>query len=320
MLPARLPVVRDATVRFACAFLLLFLAACGKGESKPSAQATQAAARVDGTEISVHQINFAMSRLQGIDAAKAEQAGKDILERLIEQQLLVSKAVGAKLDRDPRVMQAIEESRRQILAQAYLEKAMVAAPTSSQDDIAKFYKERPELFAQRKQFRYVELSAAAKPEVVEELKKKLAAGTNINDAAAFLKSKSVEVNGSTFERTSEQLPMELLPRLHKVKQGQTALLQGGERISLIQMLETKDVPLTQEQAKPLIERFLVNQKRMQLAQSEVRQLRDAAKIEYLGNFKAPPAKAADAVSTPAVKTADEGAKPSFIDKGLSGIR
>jgi EpsD family peptidyl-prolyl cis-trans isomerase len=130
---------------------LTSLIACSKNDSKPGAQATQAAARVDGSEISIHQINFALSQLQGADASQAERAGKEILERLIEQQLLVSKAVGAKLDREPRVMQAIEESRRQILAQAYLEKTMAGAAMSSAEDVAKFYKDRPELFAQRRQ-------------------------------------------------------------------------------------------------------------------------------------------------------------------------
>ncbi len=300
--------------------VLTALTACGKNDDKPEVKATQAAARVDGAEISVHQINFALSRLQGADPAKAEQASKEILERLIEQQLLVTKAVEAKIDREPRVMQAIEESRRQILAQAYLEKTMAAAPSSSADDVSKFYKEKPELFAQRRQFRYAEISAAPNAEVMQELKKKLEGGTNINDAAAFLKSKSVNVNAATFERTSEQLPMDLLPRLHQVKPGQTALIQGRDRISLIQMVEVKDIALNEAQAKPLIERYLANQKRMQLAQSEVKQLRDSAKIEYLGNFKAPAPKAAEAPAAANTVQAGGDTKTDFIDKGLSGLR
>lgn len=302
--------------------LLAVLIGCG--EKVDTATATQAAARVDGSEISVHQINFALSRLPGLEAAKAEQTGKQVLEQLIDQELLIKKAVDAKLDREPRIMQAIEESKRQILAQAYLEKVMSGGSDFSQDEVAKFFKERPELFAQRRQFRYAELSAPVNGPVVEELKQKLSSGSNINDVAKFLKDKSIVANGATFERTSEQLPMDLLPRLHQLKAGQIALLQGRGRASVIQMLEVKDIPLDETRAKPLIERYLTNQKRMQLAQSEVKQLREHAKIEYLGKFQAPDTKAVSATavapqSVDGVKSAVE-VKPDFVEEGLSGLK
>ena len=71
---------------------VLVLSACGerKEEKKP---ATQVAAKVNGSEISVHQINAVLSRANGITADNAEQAKKEILNKLIDQQLAYDQAV-----------------------------------------------------------------------------------------------------------------------------------------------------------------------------------------------------------------------------------
>ncbi|MFN3618611.1 MAG: hypothetical protein ACK4TS_11615, partial [Aquabacterium sp.] len=54
-----------------------FLAACGdKSESGGEAKATQAAARVNGDEITVHQINQILQRQQGITPEQTDAASQ----------------------------------------------------------------------------------------------------------------------------------------------------------------------------------------------------------------------------------------------------
>ena len=120
---------RKKSVRQILSLLLaLGLAACGsKDAEKP---ASQIAAKVNSGEISVHQINYVLSRT-GASAGAPETAPKirrEILDRLIDQELAVEQAVGKKLDRSPDVLMAVENARREILARAYVEQLTAAMP------------------------------------------------------------------------------------------------------------------------------------------------------------------------------------------------
>ncbi|MDP0972048.1 SurA N-terminal domain-containing protein, partial [Klebsiella pneumoniae] len=75
-------------------------------------KASQTAAKVNKEEITVHQINFVLQRQQGLKPEQAEEAGRQVLERLVDQELAVQKAQELKLDRDPRVVQQVEAAKR----------------------------------------------------------------------------------------------------------------------------------------------------------------------------------------------------------------
>ena len=69
-------------------------------------------ARVNGAEITVHQINQLLSRVPGVTEEAAPKLRQEVLTKLIDQQLAVEQALGKKLDRQPEVMAALEASKR----------------------------------------------------------------------------------------------------------------------------------------------------------------------------------------------------------------
>ena len=133
--------------RFGSTILVLalvgFVGACGSGKSdKP---ATQMAARVNSDEITVHQVNAVLTRATGLTEANVALVKKEILERLIDQQLAVQQAEERQLDRTPAVVQAIDAARREILARAYLEQVAGARARPAAEEVKRYYVEHPGL-------------------------------------------------------------------------------------------------------------------------------------------------------------------------------
>ncbi len=297
----------------------LVLAACGS-DKKP---ATQVAAKVNDDEISVHQINYTLARTPNVNPERAAEARRQILDKLVDQQLLVQKAMDSKLDRDPNVMMTVEAARKQILAQAYLERAISSAAKPSPQDIKKYYDEHPELFAERRIYRLQEINVAAKGEQQQQVRDELAKAKSLAEFTQALKDQKIEFTVNSGVKAAEQLPLEMLPRFHKMKDSEIGVIPSPNNLLIVQLVASQTQPLDEKKAEPFIERFLTNQKRLEIAENQVKQLRTAAAIEYMGDFAkentaaAAPAPAAPA---PATQPAAKPAEKSAIEKGLSGLK
>ena len=124
------------------------LVGCGDGDK--SDKASQIAARVNKEEITVHQLNFVLQRQPGLKPEQAEAASKQVLERLIEQELDVQQAQELKLDRDPRVVSQIEAAKSEILARAYVERLGESVSKPTNEEVTAYYNDKPALFKERR--------------------------------------------------------------------------------------------------------------------------------------------------------------------------
>ena len=256
---------------------LFLLPPAGCERAAADRPATQLVAKVNGTEISVHQLRVGGA---GTNPASAAQA----LEKVIDRELLVQKALAAKLDRDPQVQQSIENARRQLLAQAYLERTASAGAGSTRDEVRAFYAENPALFAERRIYRLRELTVSA-PDMVDVLRAEAVKARDLDELGAWLRVRNAKYSVDAVEQPAEQLPLSFLPRLAAMKPGEIAVFATPLGASVIQLLHAEDAPLTEPQAAPLIEQFLAGRRRLETAAAEVKRLREVATIEYLGEFK-----------------------------------
>jgi EpsD family peptidyl-prolyl cis-trans isomerase len=257
--------------------LLMVLVPAGCERAAADRPATQLVAKVNGTEISVHQLRVGGA---GTNPASAAQA----LEKVIDRELLVQKALAAKLDRDPQVQQSIENARRQLLAQAYLERTASAGAGSTRDEVRAFYAENPALFAERRIYRLRELTVSA-PDMVDVLRAEAVKARDLDELGAWLRVRNAKYSVDAVEQPAEQLPLSFLPRLAAMKPGEIAVFATPLGASVIQLLHAEEAPLNEAQAAPLIEQFLAARRRLETAAAEVKRLREVATIEYLGEFK-----------------------------------
>ncbi len=306
--PARTPLAVAARfVGVAALAGAALLAGCGDKKEKG---ASQTAAKVNKDEITVHQINFVLQQQRGLKPEQADSASKQILERLIDQQLALQRADELKLDRDPRVVQMLEAARRDVLARAYVDKVGEAAVKPTAEEIKKYYDDKPALFKERRVYSIQEIGIEAKPEQVADLREKLAAAKDINAFVEYLKTAGYRFNGNQAVRAAEQLPLASLDAFAKMKDGQAAIVPAPNGAQVIVLAGSRSQPVTEEQARPAIEQFLLNDRKRKLMEDDTKALRAGAKVQYVGKFAEGAASAAGAAAPAPVAAPTPSAAPA----------
>ncbi|WP_294766068.1 EpsD family peptidyl-prolyl cis-trans isomerase [uncultured Rhodoferax sp.] len=305
-----------STIAFAC-LLTVGLTACGNKDDKKVA--TQVAAKVGSEEISVHQINQVLSRTPANGASNPQTMGREVLEKLIDQQLAVDQATENKLHRSPEVVAQIEAARREILARAFIQQISSTIPKPTADETKKYFSDNPALFSERRIYNVQEIVVPTAAGVADMLRPFAASGRPLEDAAAALKGKNIQFGGGAATRAAEQIPLEVLPRIHALKDGQATLIETPQTITLLRVVSSQSAPVPQEAALPRIEQFLVNQRAGEAVNAKLKELRASTKITYMGEFAnaAAPVAEAPAAASPAP---DAPAAKTTIEKGVAGLK
>lgn len=291
------PVVWQRALTAVAVAATLALAACGGGDKKDK-PASQTAAKVNKEEITVHQINQVLATAnRTLTPEQGERAGREALERLIDQELAVQKASELKLDRESRVVQQIETARREIIARAYLQKISEGASKPSADEIKKYYDEHPDLFSKRRIYQLQEIAVQATPDQVAVLEGKLKSGElkTASAVAEYLKAAGLKYGVNQGVRPAEQLPLQSLPMFSSMADGDVRVMRtpNGAQVLVLAGSRTQAVDLAA--ATPAIENFLLNDRRRKIIADDVKALRTNATIQYVGKYAD---KAADGASAP----------------------
>lgn len=272
--------------------LVLLLAACG---AKSDKTATQVAAKVNKDEISVHQVNFMLQRQGSVAPGQEQQLSQEAVERLIDQQLALQKAEELKIDRDPQVMQAVDAARREIVARAYLERMSSSISKPTAQEIRQYYAAKPLLFAQRRIYDLREVNIEATPQQIQQLQSKLATARNADELSAQLRAAGLRHEVRQSSTAPESLPMAVIDRVASLGPGQSLVLTAPGGAKVVYLVEARPAPLDEAAAAPRIERFLINERKRQVFEQDLKALRAKAQIEYVGAFAQAPA---DAASSP----------------------
>jgi len=313
------PSQKKIILQILSASLALALGGCGsKDTEKP---ASQIAAKVNSGEISVHQINYILSRA-GANAGTPESAPKirrQILDRLIDQELAVEQAVAKKLDRSPDILMAVENARREILARAYIEQVTAEMAKPTVDEAKQYYVDHPQLFAERRIYNIQEIVVPLTAGVDAELREMLDAGKSMENIADWLKGKGIKFGGGSATRAAEQIPLELLPKIHPLKVGDGLIIKGPQSITVMRLAASQSVPIPEAAALPRIQQFLGNQRAAEAAKQELKGLKEKAKITYMSGFSDTDGNMASQSGAPAASAVKSDVDIG-IEKGVAGLK
>ena len=259
----------------------LLLGAC-TGHKK---DATQSAARVDGTEITVHQINYRLQRERGLRPEQQEEAGRKILEQLIDEQLIVEKAEKVKMDQEPGAQQALDAARREVLARSYVEQAAqnVAAPTDQA--MQAYYDANPDLFATRRVYTLQEYLAKVPEAQLPALRALVEGGKPPAQVEAWFKANNFPFRGQQSTHPAEQIPLNALKTLAAVQDGHGLVAAAADQVHVTYVTSSTSAPVAFDKAKPAIGQFLSIDARRKATEGNLGALRSVAKVTYSAPYE-----------------------------------
>lgn len=251
------------------------LAACGGDRAETT---TQVVARVNDTEITVSQLRAALFA-KGVTEPTPETT-RQALEGLVNEQLIVNAALQAQLDRDPAVVQTIENARRQILARAYLDRVVFPKQVITATEQTAYFKSNPALFAQRRVYQLTAFTCPSGALTSASLEAIGAAGS-AEAVAAALTAQHLTCEAQTLTRAAEQLPLEQLPQFSSADVGDV-IVQPAQNEQTVLMLITgvQNSPLGFESAQPIIQQYLANLRNAAALDAHLKEARAAAAISH----------------------------------------
>ncbi len=270
--------------RIGLSALALAVAVSIYGCDKKAEEGAEAAAKVNGNAISMAALEHEVKKLGEMAPEQRQLAASQVLRNLVDQDLLTQKAVADKLDQDAGVQLALEAARRQVLSQAYVEKLTAGVAKPTEQEVSEYFNQHPELFSARRIYRLQEISVQVTPANEDAVKAQLAATRSLDDFVQWLREQKIPARLSQTTKAAEQLPTELLPRLAQMRDGQAMTVKAPNALNILVVAGSQSQPVTLEQAKSSIERFVTNRKKREAATAALKDMRAQAKIEYLGAY------------------------------------
>ena len=257
------------------------LAGCDRGSGTDD---SQVAARVNKGEVSVHQVRAVLQRQPRLLAEQPDTAPLKVLEVLIEQELAAQAVRDQGWEKEPDAVQALEVSRREVLARIFQEHTAAKATRPSSDEVDRYFDAHPALFAQRRLYALHEFAFQAAPDDLDRIKAMSARAKGPSELGDLLRAAKFNPRIRQFVQASEDLPLALLDPMSRLEAGGSLVLPQPGGVRILTVLHVQPAPIDLHSATPAIEAFLTTERQRQLMGEAMGALRQNAKIEYRGEF------------------------------------
>lgn len=266
------------------AVLSLSLTACS-GKKPEATVNSKEAVKVNGQPILDAEIQTKTAQRGGVDG-KQRPVSETAMESLVNMELMHQAAVHSKLDADVNVQAKVSNSIRSILAMAYIEQLLESAKKPTDTEISAYYNQHPERYAERKQYGLQEILIQATPENTSQIKDQLGKLQKLEQFDKWLKESNIPHQSNPVSVLTDRLPDELMQKFKNVPVGGHIVLDSKEPLQVLFLLSEQMQPATLGQVSQQIGNTLFEQRRKEVLDNTLKQLRDKAKIEYVAPYTA----------------------------------
>jgi EpsD family peptidyl-prolyl cis-trans isomerase len=234
-------------------------------------------ATVNGYNITTGHVR---SRLAQLDMRDDGNTRRQLLEAMIDEQLLIQRALGRGLDKEQSTREALETARRQVLVQAAIAEP-AGSPGIAEKEARNFYRANPDLFERRKIYTFHRFEIR-RESIARRVRTELDETKSLEQVSALLRVSGLNYVQSTEVRGAEALPLQVLAQAVKMAPGDILMFtEGGRSTVLLQLAAAVPDPMSLAAALPGIRKSLLESRRGSRALKMVSELRRKATIEYV---------------------------------------
>jgi EpsD family peptidyl-prolyl cis-trans isomerase len=254
-------------------------------EKKPVASGkTQVVARAAGRELTLTDLRLEMSRL-GLSPADPN-AERIALESLMSRTLLAKAARDSSLHKKPEAIARMYAAQDQALADLYLAIAS-QPPEPTRDEIERYVRENPTLFAARKTYDFTILTLESKNFAEDALTPLFDKEADFSRLADLLAKAGAEYRLSTLTQSGAAFPAPIRLQLAKYGLRDNIVLRGENETQILKIAAVRDDPGPEASWGPLARRLLIEEAAAKRAETLMARLKKDGAVAYYRASAAP---------------------------------
>lgn len=241
----------------------------------------QVVAVVNGEEVSLSELNGELQRAaaQGGDKKVVQAAA---LQGLIDRKLLVQASRERGIDKDPEYLQQQRRLNDELMISMLGKQVTKNVPVPSTTEVDKYIAAHPDMFAQRTIYALDQIQFAAPADRAKL--KALEADHSLDEVAATLTQMGIKFARQKGVMDSAQTPPGLIRQITNLPPTEPFVLASGGRVIVSVIADKRVQPLDGDNARQLATQVIRRDAVSDIAKKQVKQARDAAKIEYQPGF------------------------------------
>lgn len=260
------------------------VAGCHKG-----APQGQVVATVNGQEVTLQELNAEVQSANLPPNADKQAAQRAMLQRLIDRKLLVGAAEDKKLDKSAEYLAAKRRADELLMVQLLARQQLTAVPVPTDSQVTQFMAEHPNAFGQREQLTLDQIRFAP-PKDLKQLKA-LEGDHTMDAVAAHLSAMGIKFERGQAGLDTANAPSQLI-KVMDAQPNEPVVIPDRGMLTVNVVVARKPVPVDPQQARAAAVAAWRQQQFQNMIDSQVKQLRSSAKIDYQPGFSPPAAPAA----------------------------
>lgn len=248
----------------------------------------QTVAVVNGQEITIPDLNFALEMARVPDTADKKTVRSQVLQQLIDRRLLAEQARKDGIDKTPEFLNRERRADEDLLISMLAARRLNTAQLPSDREIQTFIASHPGMFANREMWNLdqLEFSTPTDQNIVNEIRKT----NSIDGLISVLQKYKIAYKRQNNRLDTAVVPPDLYAKLSTLPAGEPFVVPVGNLAVASAIIGREPRPVTGDKAKPTAVDAMRKMQTTKSLQDLLKSLKDSAKIEYQPGYAPPPKK------------------------------